>query len=741
MHLLPITVAACVAITVAAWTLPTPPGAHADHARLLIGPGFDVPPEDYLRVSTLIQQICLETYDIGVCIGTVDFPRMAFTGLVLGVPRTRAVRSAVRSAAARLDLGGPLVLVGHSVGALALVDPGQQEMAAIVLVGATLNGQGLAPWPSWPTPHVPYLQLLAEKDGYVRQTYAVVEDRDSVVVLPDVNHEQFAAGRPTASAEQTGRYDLRPAVGLAEAHRSYAAAVAAFVAATCGDARGHAALATLRASTGDHLTAFHDELHHEAVIAHAKRVQVIVSGHLLTEGQIAVEVFESDGTKFSVARKRTWSGPFNAFVYSKPSVNVADEGPKAVLRVNVTVYVDHDHRLRPTSGASAQVAPTVAVKCKSQDAITDALGLPRSAKNDGDVGRQVSEDSIGWARAPLRTAPDIDCPGGSSEETWRGRAPAIADGTVAAPKLSTSADLDREYQRFAGMTYITPLTRPQALEYVLYDAPKIADKPVVRPLLRSRGPIESLRAIIEKPRLAAGSLRWAHLWRSTVPSASASLESTAATVVQVVGRFSSFAPRFGKHDDIAVLLFPGARCDPTAVSRRADSLCRRPALLTHSLPQYAPLAAAISTRLGAPVVVAGGPGGWPDIDPLGAVAIARGAFPAATRWVYAGHSLGACGAIAACNEDAQAAALVMLGSTGWSRQSRAHMPLTESVPTLLVRGSLDKLVDLERLTAANLPPFVKVVEVEGTGHETGALYGAGTMEDVERVADLVAGFV
>lgn len=459
--------------------LPTPEGAAASGAvRLVLLPGSGVKAEEYAALAKVLQARCADR-GMACHVAVAKFPR---NNPFLAVFRN-GVQRRIEALGTRLaeDAGpdAPLYVLGHSLGALVGIEAARVAADGFVSMGCVFNSAGDAPWKGRDASTYPkrLMHLLGGRDGYLRPSFALQElraldahtafapadaSRHCVAILPNVNHEQMANGTRTRIAAKTGRFDLPPVLPLEEAHEEIASAVADFLAAPqAEDCRDRTSERT--ASAREMLSAMGAELGSEAVAAHARRCAAAASRGLLREEDVGVIIYDAK-------EKRG----VDDFTYSKPYF----DGDKLVVMALVGDGL-------ALSGASPQVAPTVSLKLKSLEAIEQHLGAAASEGDGADVtARELSEAALAWALEQHGGAPECELGFGEDQVAARGPdwvagQPAVAPSGAPGGGVAVSSPVIRTPlrgipPRFAGMLYVKPLTRGQALEWLAWDAAKLA---------------------------------------------------------------------------------------------------------------------------------------------------------------------------------------------------------------------------------------------------------------------------
>jgi hypothetical protein len=453
--------------------------ASGPDALLVIFPGAKIPAEQYTKLAAAVQAAAGGRLWVGIPSFMADMANP----LQAGARFDEVVKAAREAGAKDLELGRDVFVAGHSLGGIMAKDVVKgRGLAGLVLLASYLPALPFSPdLAAYP---VPVLTLGGEIDGQARITRIAKElaaleallagggaaaanalaDKP-VVVLPDVNHRQFAAGVPDPA-------DHDAEIPLDEAHARIATVVGAFL-----NAHRRADAATVTAAR----TTLASAVTTTRGLLDGYLALVAREGGSYCEGMQRRIAGLPAAEESALAITSQRYGDAATFALSKPSLEAENGG----LQVGVRTMTFH----LPNPGDAMTSVPNaaVAIACKTkspaalaeaQPALSIPAGTPSCAAENahalelalaavrpeararylakGRSLRFLDDQALGtgvqWLAAPL------------SFEASKGNGEVFE---VRSPRLLTAPDATPPFE---GMFYCKLVSPARAAEWVLFDA-------------------------------------------------------------------------------------------------------------------------------------------------------------------------------------------------------------------------------------------------------------------------------
>jgi hypothetical protein len=416
---------------------------------LVIFPGAKLPPEDYVDLTRALQQITPLKLWVGIARFAFDMPQPVQAG-----SRFDGIVAAARAQGFTPTTYEQVFLAGHSLGGIIAKDTARNEhVGGLLLFGSYLPK--LIGSPRLPDYPLPVLTLGGEIDGRtwitrLAEEVALQSDDKPVVILPGVDHFQFAGGEPDSE-------DIAPELPLDEAHRRIAATVRDFlVARVSASPVAQQALATSVQAT-------------RALVAGYQEAQQLDAGHWceLAQSQLAGV---ADGV--IAVHDQSFADPAT-FALSKP--HLAADGSSAETRSLLAYAPD------PIDSSPSTPKAAVALACKLKSRESVAAALPGATAAGEGSCNAINQAVFSWALDHVTPAARarylargqalqfLDDHDHSTGVTWLAAPLSFEHGVVQSQALHT--DLGAAFG-LGGMHYCKLLAPSRAVEWILVSSLK-----------------------------------------------------------------------------------------------------------------------------------------------------------------------------------------------------------------------------------------------------------------------------
>jgi pimeloyl-ACP methyl ester carboxylesterase len=347
-------------------------------ALLIVFPGAQVPARRYLGLARAVQQATSLRLGVGIARFTLKLPNPPEAEL-----RLQEIEHRARKDCACKLAGERVLLAGHSMGGIIARDFVKPHgYGGLVLLASYLPDLPLSPdLGSYPAP---VLTLGGELDGRTWVTRIAEESRKlgllgaaeaaskPVVVVPRVNHQQFAGG--DADAE-----DIPAEIPLALARQRIARVVADFAqarlapGATPAESRLKAAVQQTRQLVSPYLEA--RELERGKWCRAAQENLVALKPQDTGLLEVSHQLHEST----------------LSFLWSKPSIKTSG----AKVKIEVPAYLTRAQDLMDASPGEPESALSLACKLKSQQAVQQHL--PQASFGPPRTCAELNQQALQWA--------------------------------------------------------------------------------------------------------------------------------------------------------------------------------------------------------------------------------------------------------------------------------------------------------------------------------------------------------